>query len=76
MTTINISRTIELPKSSIIDEMSYNVNEKVLEVTFNTGRTYRYSDVPEDVVKELCKTDSVGSYFRANIRDTFEYEEV
>ena len=76
MTTIKITKTLNLPESSIIDEMEYNVNSKYLTVRFKTNREYLYYNVPEDVVREMCKAKSVGSFFRENIRDQYETEEV
>jgi hypothetical protein len=76
MAQITIVRTVQLPESSIIKQMHYNVNTEVLTVTFNTNRTYIYSDVPDNIVKEMCKSKSVGSYFREFIRDVYAYEEV
>lgn len=77
---ITISRTIQLPSSSIINEMIYDVTDGELQVTFHPqgddvdGATYLYHDVPEETVKDMIKSKSVGSFFRENIRDKFKTE--
>lgn len=79
--SIFIIRKIELPSSSIINKMMYDVNTNTLRVTFHAQggdfpRTYEYRNVPEETVKEMINSESVGSYFRKNIRDNFDTEEI
>lgn len=49
---------------------------KNLTVTFQTGDTYTYRGVPPNIVEDLFKADSVGSFFYKNIRNTFPYEKL
>lgn len=82
MATIRITKTFVLPESSIIDEIHYDVETCSLQILFKPqgsatiGRTYLYSEVPEEVVKAMCRAKSVGSYFSQHIRNLYETVEV
>jgi hypothetical protein len=60
-------------ESSMIHAVGYDPEKHVLEVVFNTGRTYQYADVPPEVYEGLLKAESKGRYFLANIRDVYPY---
>jgi hypothetical protein len=45
-------------------------------VTFSTGRTYLYFNVPADVYADLQAADSMGQYFNWRIRDQYEFREL
>jgi len=62
--------------SSMISAFKYDPAKKELEVMFTRTGMYRYFDVPEDVVKDLRKADSKGSFMRYAIIDMFNYEKV
>lgn len=57
--------------SSMINDVSYDADTKILSVTFSNGRTYRYAGVPPEEYDQLLGASSVGKYFIANIRDTY-----
>ena len=63
-------------ESSMIYAVGYDKAKHVLEVVFNTGRTYQYGDVPPEVYEGLLNAESKGRYFLANIRDVYEYWQV
>ena len=54
-------------ESSMIYAVSYDRKTRVLEVVFNSGRTYCYEGVPPKVYKELMGADSKGRYMRSEI---------
>lgn len=60
--------------SSSIASIGYDARAKTLEVEFNSGRVYRYYDVPQTVHYELVSASSIGGYFNANIRPNYPYE--
>jgi hypothetical protein len=60
-------------ESSMIHAVGYDPEKHILEVVFNTGRTYQYADVPPEVYEGLFKAESKGRYFLANIRDVYSY---
>ncbi len=60
-------------ESSMIHAVGYDPEKHILEVVFNTGRTYQYADVPPEVYDSLLKAESKGRYFLAHIRDAYPY---
>ncbi len=64
-------------QSSALEQVSYDEKEHVLRAKFReSGRTYAYHHVPQELYDGLIFADSLGAYFNAHIRDQFEYEEV
>lgn len=63
--------------SSNLDEVEYNTETEELDITFLSGRTYRYFNVPQDVHQELLNAPSHGKYFYAYIRNGgYDYERI
>lgn len=71
---LKISRTLTLKDSSIIDSAEYKVDEKELHVRFNNESVYVYYDVDDQTVRNWMKAESLGSYFKEFIANSFEYE--
>lgn len=42
-----------------------------LSITFKSGRTYKYAEVPEEVYRGLLEASSAGRYFNSVIKDTY-----
>lgn len=61
----------EAVKSSQVASIGYDPTAELLEVEFSRGGVYQYLNVPEHVARELMFSDSVGSYFRANVRGAY-----
>lgn len=59
--------------SSCVQEAVYDTDEKVLSITYPSGNTYDYIDVPESVFDELSKASSAGSYLNSVIKPTYAY---
>lgn len=57
--------------SSMIQAVGYDPKTRLLEVVFNSGRTYCYEGVPATVYKELMTADSKGRYIRSEIIDVY-----
>ncbi len=55
-------------ESSNIDEIGYDRETSVLQVTFKNGVTWEYYDVSEYVLEEFLMAESKGSYFHHNIK--------
>lgn len=51
--------------------MDYDDRAQTLDITFRSGRTYTYRNVPPDVAEQLASSDSPGKFWRANIKDAF-----
>lgn len=59
------------PASTAIKLIQWFREGSVLAVTFTSGKTYRYRDVPETTYREFVNADSAGKHFAAAIRDRF-----
>ena len=63
-------------RSSALARVSYDGATRTLSATFrDSGRTYVYQDVPQEVYDGLIAADSLGGYFNACIRDHFPFRE-
>lgn len=61
------------PESSNIAKGAYVAETKELEITFNNGGVYIYSDVPVEIARAYKGTESVGKFFYAYIKGKFDY---
>jgi hypothetical protein len=61
-------------ESSMIQAFAYDAETKTLLVIFNSGKTYRYLNVPTRVYDQLLAADSKGSYMRDCVIDQYPYE--
>lgn len=57
--------------SSMISEVGYDNNARVLRVVFKKGPEWEYDNVPPEEYETLIHASSVGKYFHANIRNQF-----
>jgi hypothetical protein len=60
--------------SSVIRTFHYRKDEEALEITFTSGKRYRYLQVPEDVYRGMQLSFSKGEYFNRHIRQRFVFE--
>jgi hypothetical protein len=74
-TTANINR-IDHEGSSLLKESIYDLDNKTLEVTFQNGAKYMYTNIDTETYQEFSTVESKGSYFGKNIRGKFEYQKV
>jgi hypothetical protein len=63
-------------ESSNIASVGYKVTERTLEVRFNTGSIYQYTDVPKVVYEGLRDAESKGQFFYQYIRGVFDYTRI
>lgn len=59
-------------KSSNVRAVEYNDDARELTVSFKTGATYLYSEVPRSIYDAMLSAESVGGYFAAHVRGKFE----
>ena len=62
--------------STVIRRFAYDPAAKALDVTFVTGRRYRYAGVPAAEVEAMRAAFSKGRYFNAHIRDCYRFVEL
>lgn len=64
-------------QSAALEHVSYDEVAHTLCATFReTGRTYVYRDVPQEIYDSLLFADSLGAYFNSHIRDHFPSREI
>lgn len=66
-----VAETTEFPGSSNLAEASYDPATQELVITFQTGRAWRYLNVPAEVYVGLQRSGSAGQYFHRHIRDRY-----
>jgi len=66
---------MDFPDSSVIHSADYDPDALTLDVTFATGRTYTYFDVPEWKFDGLITAPSAGEYFNHHIRDQHAFRQ-
>jgi hypothetical protein len=61
--------------SAVIRSFEYDAAARTLLIVFQSGRRYRYLDVPAQTVNELRSAFAKGEFFNAHIRGRFAYTE-
>jgi hypothetical protein len=63
-------------QSTALKSVSYDEGHRALRATFrDSGRTYVYEDVPQELYDALLFADSIGTFFNAHVRDCFAFHE-
>jgi len=62
----------EFLESSVLQSASYDVTINLLTVTFKSGRSYDFFDVPPSIWEEFKKAESKGRFFTQNIKGKFK----
>jgi hypothetical protein len=63
-------------ESSVMTFVKYDDDASELDITFTSGKTYRYLKVPAEIYDGLLDAKSKGEFFNDNIKDDFVYCEV
>lgn len=73
-------KAVSITNSSLITSVRYRRKTDNLTITFTSGRTYRYFDVPARVYEALIDAknagESLGVFFNVSIKGLYDYEEV
>lgn len=59
--------------SAVIRSYEYCAARRELRVTFQSGRSYVYRDVPAEAYSAMKNAFSKGEFFNANIRDRYTF---
>ena len=62
--------------SSAIQFYHYDATKRTLLIVFTSGRRYVYADVPPTIAAAFDDAESKGTFFNADIRDRFDYDEI
>jgi hypothetical protein len=64
-------------QSTALEEIAYNEKARTLQARFReTGRTFLYRGVPQELYDALLFADSLGAFFKTHIQDRFSSEEI
>jgi hypothetical protein len=63
-------------QSSPVRSVRYDHDARALDITFASGKTNRYLNVPLEVYINFIDAESKGEFFNDNIKDTFVCAEV
>lgn len=63
-------------QSSVIAEIGYDADARILEVRFHGGRAYHYFDVPPAEHAVLMGADSIGGYFNRHIFPRYRWRRI
>jgi hypothetical protein len=56
--------------------VGYDETAKNLEIEFQNGNVYLFSDVPPKVYKDLMGSDPIGKYFTDKVRTKFHSKQI
>ena len=62
-----------LVQSSMMTRVEYDEEAREFDITFTSGKTYRYLDVPLEIYVGLLDAESKGEFFNDAIKDEFVY---
>lgn len=62
--------------SSNLNAVSYDSISSTLYVKFNSGGTYEYYNVPENVYQNLLSASSLGGFLASNIKGIYQYRQI
>jgi hypothetical protein len=63
-------------QSSPVTSVRYDHDARALDITFMSGKAYRYLNVPLEVYVAFIDAESKGQFFDSNIKDTFVHTTV
>jgi hypothetical protein len=69
-------KQVKLPASSTIQSAAYWPGKQYLLVSFKSGHTYSYADVPIQTIGFWEFATSAGSWFFYNIRMSYKYQKL
>jgi hypothetical protein len=69
-------KQLQLPASSTIQQAAFWPTKEYLVVSFKSGHTYSYNDVPLVTVLLWEQSSSAGSWFYYNIRMSYRYQKM
>jgi hypothetical protein len=69
-------RILSHPASGNIASVAWDSDDVSLTIQFHSGRTYKYTHVPEDIAMGFESALNANQYFRDSIKDMYEYEMV
>ena len=59
--------------SSQFKKVKYDSESKILIITFNNDKRYEYKDVPQSIFDSLMSAESLGKFFIAFVKNSFNF---
>lgn len=69
-----LAKTFTEEESSIVDRIRYIQASEILEVTFRTGKVYRYFKVSSEVWNQAIKAESFSQFLNTEIKGKYTYK--
>jgi hypothetical protein len=63
-------------QSTLMTSIRYDSEARALDITFTSGETYRYSNVPRDVYAALLGAESKGEFFNDRVKGVYSFTKV
>ncbi|MBV6622936.1 MAG: KTSC domain-containing protein [Rivularia sp. (in: Bacteria)] len=62
--------------STMASAIGYDSENEVLQIEFNSGAVYQYSDIDEDTWEDLYSSDAVGKYYNQYIKGKYQSQRI
>lgn len=62
---------LKLNDSTSLRGADYDAEKQRLDITFKSGQTYTYENVPPEIAQGLQDATSPGSYYHAQIKNVY-----
>ena len=62
--------------STMASAIGYDSENEVLQIEFNSGAVYQYSDIDEDTFEDLYASDAIGRYYNQYIKGKYQSERI
>lgn len=63
-----------ISSSAFIERVRYDKREQVIELVFESGRSYTYKGVPADRIEHLLSSDNPSHFYNCHIKGCYPYE--
>lgn len=62
--------------STMASAIGYDSDNEVLQIEFNSGAVYQYSDIDEDTFEDLYSSDAIGQYYNQYIKGKYQSQRI
>ena len=62
--------------STMASAIGYDSENEVLQIEFNSGAVYQYSDIDEDTFEDLYASDAIGRYYNQYIKGKYQSQRI
>ena len=62
--------------STMASAIGYDSDNEVLQIEFNSGEVYQYSDIDEDTWEDLYSSNAVGKYYNQYIKGRYQSQRI